>query len=180
MDKVSKKWEKKLLSMNLGPDKGQMGWKPSARPGISTRTVSIERNPEVLSQGAKGSYLECDYSEQEKRSLSFLRVIIQIAASERKVTKQQRTQLLKDVDEHRPGQALSPFPEVFGTAEQFFQRWKHGEIELRFIRSKTRTSPNLEIWEHSIPPDEPEDLDEAGEPSGHWDGLTWMPDIGGS
>lgn len=35
----------------------------------------------------------------------------------------------------------------------------------------------------AVPTDEPEDLDEAGEPSGHWGGLKWMPDtpeIGGS
>ena len=67
-------------------------------------------------------------------------------------------------------------PASCGTPAEFRQRWGWGELEIR-TRAAKRRECVIEIWQHSIPPDQPEDLDldEAGEPSGHWDGLTWTP-----
>ena len=72
-------------------------------------------------------------------------------------------------------QKATEIPAVLGTMNELRVRWEHGEI---WFRSKcTREGWTIFVEENprGMPPDEPEDLDEAGEPSGHWDGLKWMP-----
>lgn len=64
-------------------------------------------------------------------------------------------------------------PAVLGTMAELRSRWERGEIWFRL--KYTRRDWNIVVEENppGMPPDEPEDLDEAGEPSGHWDGLKW-------
>ena len=48
---------------------------------------------------------------------------------------------------------------------------RHVDIQLQY----TRREQKIRFTVYSLPPDEPEDLDEAGEPDGHWEGLRWIP-----
>jgi hypothetical protein len=80
----------------------------------------------------------------------------------------------------QPPELFRPMNASIGTPIQFRERWFYGELEIRVCASDRRNY-SFEIWR--LPPAEPEDLDEAGEPSGHWDGLKWTPkptEIGGS
>lgn len=72
----------------------------------------------------------------------------------------------------QPPDVLSPMNASLGTPAEFRQRWIYGELEIR-AHAGNRRHHVIEIWR--LPPDEPEELDEAGEPSGHWDGLKWTP-----
>ncbi len=70
-----------------------------------------------------------------------------------------------------PPDTFRPMNASLGTPAEFRQKWLYGELEIR-ARVGNRRNHVIEIWQ--LPPAEPEaDLDEAGEPSGHWDGLRW-------
>jgi hypothetical protein len=73
----------------------------------------------------------------------------------------------------QPPRVFHPMNASLGTPSEFRQQWIYGELEIR-TRAGNRREHLIEIWQ--LPPLEPEDLDEAGEPSGHWEGLTWVPD----
>lgn len=64
-------------------------------------------------------------------------------------------------------------PAVLGTMAELRARWERGEIW--FLHKYTRRHWTIFVEEDppGMSPDEPEDVDEAGEPSGHWDGLKW-------
>jgi len=61
------------------------------------------------------------------------------------------------------------------TPVELRRRWLDHKIDIRAVGSKRRDRI-IKIAEYPLPPDEPEDLDEVGEPSGHWDGLKFIPD----
>lgn len=63
-------------------------------------------------------------------------------------------------------------PSSLGASSEFRQRVQWGEMEIRALAANQRKYV-IEIREYPMPPDEPEDLDEAGEPGRHWDGLKW-------
>lgn len=73
----------------------------------------------------------------------------------------------------QPPEVFRPMNASLGTPAEFRERWFYGELEIR-VCAADRRNHVFEIWR--LPPAEPEDLDEAGEPSGHWDGLKWTPD----
>ncbi len=128
---------------------------------------------------AEVSFLEPEPTERWKRSLAFFRAIVRIWAAERRLSKQKRAELLREVDAFRPTEPLPVFPDSLGTPEEFFERWQRGEIEVRFT-SRNRATQTCEIWQHAIPPDEEENLDPADEPPGYWAGLKWIPEVEGS
>jgi hypothetical protein len=73
----------------------------------------------------------------------------------------------------QPPRVFRPMNAPLGTPAELRQKWLYGELDIR-TRAGNRREHIIEIWE--LPPDEPEDLDGAEGPSGHWDGLTWIPD----
>jgi len=66
-------------------------------------------------------------------------------------------------------------PAVLGTMAELRARWQRGEIWFRHKYTRRKLAIVVEEDPPGMPPDEPEDLDEAGEPSGHWDGLKCKP-----
>jgi hypothetical protein len=97
-----------------------------------------------------------------------------IVACKNKLPQEARDELLKIVDDLSPLSPLPVFPDELGTPAEFLERWRGHEIDVRFVH--VNGVPTFEIWHETLPPDEPEDLDEAGEPAGHWEGLTWIAD----
>jgi hypothetical protein len=73
----------------------------------------------------------------------------------------------------QPPDLLRPMNASLGKPAEFRERWFYGELEIR-THVRNRRERNIEIWR--LPPQEPEDLDEAGQPAGHWEGLKWIPD----
>lgn len=73
----------------------------------------------------------------------------------------------------QPPDWFQPMNASLGDPAEFKQRWIYGELEIR-IRVSSRRDQVFEIWR--LPPWEPEDLDEAGEPPGHWEVLKWFSD----
>lgn len=144
---------------------------------VAGRLIRLgEEPPKGLSKvWAEYSGLEHEPTEHWKRSQAFMQVMAQIYAHECKLSKDKRTEMLKIVEELCPDEPLVEFPEHLGSAQDFFYRWQHHEFDVHFVY-ENRTTQRLEILEYKIPlpPDEPEDLDEAGEPTGHWEGLKWI------
>lgn len=70
-------------------------------------------------------------------------------------------------------------PAVLGTMAELRARWERGEIWFRSKCSRKGWTIFVEENPGGMPPDEPEDLDETGEPPGHWEGLVWIPDTAG-
>jgi len=124
---------------------------------------------------AENSGHENEPTEQWKRSQAFLRVFARIFAHEKKLSKQERAELLKNVDDLRPGADLGEFPEEMGTPEEFYRRWKGYEIDVQFV-NENRATQRITYLQYPMPPDEWEDLDPAGEPPGHWEGLKFISD----
>ncbi|MGB8581629.1 MAG: hypothetical protein WCD47_12465, partial [Candidatus Sulfotelmatobacter sp.] len=73
----------------------------------------------------------------------------------------------------QPPDVFRPMNASLGTPAQFRERWFYGELEIRVRPTLNRRDFTVEVW--CLPPDEPENLDDAGEPDGHWDGLKWTP-----
>jgi hypothetical protein len=114
-------------------------------------------------------------TERWKRSQAFMRIMVRIFASKERLPKPELTKLLKVVDDLSPNEPLPRFtPALWGSPKEFLERWRCHEVDMRFVYVN-RSSMRFELWAESIPPDAPEDLDEAEEPSGHWDGLKWTP-----
>jgi hypothetical protein len=126
---------------------------------------------------AEHSGLEGQPTEQWKRSQAFMQVMGRIYAHVNKLSKENRAELVKDVENLRPDVPLVEFPEELGTSEQFFYCWQHHEYDVEFVH-QSRKMQRFQVWRQPIPlpPDEPEHLDEAGEPPGHWEGPKWIPD----
>jgi hypothetical protein len=72
-----------------------------------------------------------------------------------------------------PPDVLRPMNAPVGTPAEFRERWHYGELEIT-AHARNRREHVFEIWQ--LPPAEPEDLDKAGEPKGHWNGLRWTAD----
>ena len=129
----------------------------------------------LLKVWAEHSGLENEPSEDWKRSQAFLRVFTLIYACQMKLPKNERLEMLKKVDELRPNVSPGEFPKELGTPEELYRRWRGWEIDVKFVH-KNRSNQIIEITQYPMPPDEDEDLDESGEPRGHWDGLTFIPE----
>lgn len=114
------------------------------------------------------------------RSQAFMRAMAWIFACKNRLPKQQRDELLKDVDDLHSSNPLPEFdPACWGrTAVEFLDRWRGHEVDVRFVYSAKHQAPMFELWSESLPPDEPDDWDEddGGAPRGHWDGLKWTAD----
>ncbi len=128
---------------------------------------------------AEDSGPECVPTEQWKRSLAFFRVIVCIWGSKRNLSEQERTELLKYVDDHRPSEPLPIFPESLGTPDELLQRWKCRELEVS-LTAKNRATQIFEIWSTGLrehldaqPDDDPDDA--LDDPPGHWEGRVWHP-----
>lgn len=65
-------------------------------------------------------------------------------------------------------------PPALGSPAGFRLACLRNELEIH-LESNRRTHL-IKIAVLPIPPDEPEDLNEAEEPPGHWNGLVWIPD----
>ncbi len=65
------------------------------------------------------------------------------------------------------------FPVELGTPKEFRTRWESKDLEIRLEANRRRQLIKIAVI--PIPPDEPEDLNEAEEPDGHWEGLRWFP-----
>lgn len=128
------------------------------------------------------SHFEAEPSQEWKRSAAFMQIIARILLARRNKSRSQRRNLVelrKEIPDFPPNASLPRFPDELGTPEEFFEQWKGGYLDVT-IRVRDRSnqeilfySTGLREWEKSAP-DEPEDLDEAGEPSGHWEGLKWF------
>lgn len=144
---------------------------------FAARQIRLGEEPPkgLLKVWAEHSGPESEASEQWRRSQAFMRVMAWIFARENKLGQNERAALLKNIDDLRPETSLPVFPEVLGSPDEFFERWKGYEFDVRFSRKSRRTQV-FEIRQYRLPPDEPEELDEADEPKGHWEGLKWIPD----
>jgi hypothetical protein len=60
------------------------------------------------------------------------------------------------------------------TPAELWRKWAEHEIDIRPVGSNRRDQI-VEIIHYPMPPDEPEDLDPADAPPGHWEGLRWVP-----
>jgi hypothetical protein len=143
---------------------------------VASRQIKLGEEPPTGLFKVWGDYSgpENEPGEQWKRSQAFMAVMAWIFAWKNTLPKQARSELLKQVDDLQPIKPLPVFDKSLGTPEEFLERWRGHELDVRFVY-KNRSTQVFEIWYESLPPDEPEDLDEAGEPDGHWDGLTRTP-----
>jgi len=73
----------------------------------------------------------------------------------------------------KPPDVLRPMNASLGIPAEFRQLWTFGQLEIR-VCAQNRRQYFVEIWQ--LPPYEPEELDEAGEPLGHWEGLKFISD----
>jgi hypothetical protein len=130
------------------------------------------------------SYFEEKPSQEWQRSAAFMQIIARILLASRNKSRRQRhnlVELRREVADFPPNADLPRFPDELGTPEEFFKEWRGGYLDVT-IRYRDRSnqeilfySTGLREWERSAP-DEPEDLNEAGEPAGHWEGLRWISD----
>ncbi len=146
---------------------------------VASRQINLGEEPPtgLLKVWAEYSGLENEPSERWRHSQAFMRVMACVFACQNKLTEPERAELLKHVDDLRPINPLPVFDESWGTPEEFLDRWRCHELDVRFV-CKNRGTQMFEVWRESIPPDEPDDWDESEAPRGHWDGLKWTPDTG--
>jgi hypothetical protein len=125
---------------------------------------------------------EAEPSQEWKRSAAFMQVIARISLARRNKSRRQRRNLVelrKEVPDFPPSADLPRFPDQLGTAEEFFEQWKEGYLDVT-IRFRDRSNQEILFYstglrEHEASaPDEPDDWDEAGEPKGRWEGLKWI------
>jgi hypothetical protein len=74
----------------------------------------------------------------------------------------------------RPWERPPVFPLEFGTPAEFRTRCAESHVE--YVLRRNRRKQTIRFIFYPLPPYEFEDLDEAGEMAGHWEGLTWIPD----
>lgn len=145
---------------------GESGFVNESGQLVSLETIAASR-------GIFASYSGLESTSPEwLRSREMIRVILTILISENRggdATVKMRDEL----DDIPPMTELPRFPENWGSPEGLVQRWEDHEV---FIRLRyDREQATIILVEESIPPDEPEDLDQAGEPDGRWEGLVWIP-----
>lgn len=133
---------------------------------------------------ARFGHFEAEPSQEWKRSAAFLQIIARILLATRNKSRRQRCNLVelrKEVPDFPPSADLPRFPEDLGTPEEFFEQWKNGYLDVT-LRFRDRSNQEILIYstglrEHETgAPEEQENLDEAGERKGHWEGLKWIPD----
>lgn len=107
-----------------------------------------------------------------KRHLEYMDIIAEVLAPGDKGADLKRF-FLEDA-RSRYWESPPVFPTELGTPSEFRAMCARGEIEIG--KHFTRRRQLLTIRLLPIPPDEFEDLDEAGEPAAHWEGRTWIPD----
>jgi hypothetical protein len=152
----------------------------------------IHRKVEGGGAVAHLSYLEPEASERRKRDAAFMQMVTRILlVNLRKKSKEQtrelrgQVKLLREVREDLPKfppyAHLPHFPDELGTPDQFLERWKQGELDVIFRVNSRRSqeiiiaSTGLREYLDNLPEDPDDSLPDDG---GHWDGLTWHPDIG--
>jgi hypothetical protein len=130
------------------------------------------------------SHLEAQPSQEWKRSAAFMQIIARILLAGRDKSRVQRgdlVELRRELPQFPPNTDLPRFPDELGTAEEFFKEWKGGYLDVT-IRYRDRSNQEILFYSTGLrefernAPDEPEDLDEAGESAGHWEGLKWISD----
>ena len=143
---------------------------------VAARQINLGEEPPIglLKVRADYSGLEHEPTTQWKRSQAFMLAITWIYPCQKRLSKQKRDEMLNLVDDVSPLSPLPVFDESWGAPQEFLERWRCHELDVRIVY-KNRGTQTFELWREFIPPDEPEDLDEASEPSGHWDGLKWIP-----
>jgi hypothetical protein len=67
------------------------------------------------------------------------------------------------------------FPAELGTPAEFKARLAGHELEIRLRADRRNHVISIRVYQ--LPPDEQEDLDPSDDPAGHWEGLTWFPEI---
>jgi len=131
---------------------------------------------------ARSTYFEEEPSQEWKRSAAFMQIIARILLTRRNKSRRQRRDLVelrREVPDFPPNADLPRFPDEVGTPEEFFQQWKDGYLEVT-VRFRDRGSQEILFYSTGLrefeesASDEPGDLDEAGEPTGRWEGLTWI------
>ena len=149
----------------------------------SVKVRGVHRQREA---GAVAGFRDCEAepSQEWKRSAAFMQVIARILLARRNKSRRQRrnlAELRKEVQDFPPNADLPRFPDELGTAEEFFEQWREGYLDVT-IRFRDRSNQEILFYSTGLrefeknAPDEPEDLDEAGEPKGHWEGLKFIPD----
>ena len=141
----------------------------STLEGLAGRQIRLGEEPPkgLFKVRAEYSGPENEASAQWKRSQAFVRIVAWIYTCEKRLPKLKRDEFLKYVDDLKPTSPLPVFEESLGTPEEFLGRWRCYELDVRFVR-KSRADQIIEIRFRTLPPDVPEDLPEADEPSGHW------------
>ena len=130
------------------------------------------------------SYLEAEPSQEWKRSAAFLQIIARVLLARRNTSRRQRRDLVElreELPNFPPTADLARFPDALGAPEEFFEQWKEGYLDVT-VRFRDRShrevlfySTGLREYEKSAR-EEPEGLDEAGEPKGHWEGPKFVFD----
>jgi hypothetical protein len=136
---------------------------------------------------ASFSYFEAEPSQEWKRSAAFMQVIARILLARRNKSRKQRRNLVelrREVPDFPPNADLPRFPDELGTAEYFFEQWKEGYLDVT-IRLRDRSKQEISFYSTGLRESEEsdpgeQDLDEAGEPKGHWEGLKFISDPTGS
>jgi len=185
-------WNKKLLEFSIRPEP------PERRDDISETTFRYPSGDQIALEDTAGwqwkrgteqprglakvagewSGLESAPTARWKRSQEFTGIMTWIFAIKNRRSKRERDELMKTVGDFVPNEPLPLFdPALWGSPEEFFERWKGHLVDVRFTYTNRRLQ-RFELWAESFPPydeDDLEDLGDAGEPDGHWDGLTWTP-----
>jgi hypothetical protein len=134
------------------------------------------------------SCFEAEPTPEWRRSAAFMQVIARILLATRNKSRRQRRHLVElreEVPDFPPNADLPRFPDQLGTAEEFFEQWKEGYLDVT-IRFRDRSDQEILFYSTGLreseesDPGELEDLDEAGEPKGHWEGLKFIADPTGS
>jgi hypothetical protein len=127
----------------------------SSLEALAARQIRPGEEPPkgLLKVWAENSRPENEPSEQWKRSQAFMRMMTRIVAWTNKLDKLELAQLLKDVDDLQPDNPLPVFDECLGSPEEFLERWRCHELDVRFVY-KRRGVQVFEIRRESIPPDE--------------------------
>lgn len=168
------KWNRHLLTTyGLQQDPGP----PNEISETESKNTSDSNNTLEQVAGFAGTYagnseLESEPTTHHKRSRAFMRVMVTIFACKNKLPGADHAALLKEIDDLPTSCSLPVFDDSLGSPEEFCERWRCHELDVRFL-PENRDRLVFEIWFESIAPDKQEDLDGARAPNGHWVGLKY-------
>ena len=178
-----KKWDEWLFKMGFPKEKGSTkeilehmlppigedGSGNPAYPRIGDRLG--DRSFTLPSDWFFGPY-KSDEDANSRRYLEYMDVVAEHLSPKDKGAELKR--LFREDAWSRQFESRAEIPAGLGTPEDLKRRLAHREVEIR-LKSNRREHVICFVI-HPIPPDREEDLDEAGEPEGHWEGLKWFPD----